>query len=118
MAVGVDSFGDIFISEPPANRIRVVVAPEGRIATLAGGGNPGYTGDNGPSNKAQLNNPIGVRFHNGFLYFCDTGNNVVRKIDTESVGLTITTVGRQRTSRLHRRWRAGLAGVARLPPEH
>ena len=92
MGIDIDPAGNLFIAEPQANRIRVVLAPpDGRIGTLAGGDKAGYSGDNGPANQAELNGPVGVRFHNGFLYFCDSGNNVVRKIDT-TVPLTITTV--------------------------
>ncbi|HLK19665.1 MAG TPA: hypothetical protein VKT81_11940 [Bryobacteraceae bacterium] len=90
LAVEVDPFADTYISEPPANRIRVVF-PDGTIQTLAGGGDAGYSGDNGPSTKAQLNNPIGVRYHDGFLYIADSGNNVVRRIALTAQGLPITT---------------------------
>lgn len=91
--IDFDPAGDLAIAEPQSNRIRVVLAPpDGRIATLAGDGKPGYSGDNGSSTQAQVNGPVGVRFHNGFLYFCDSGNHVVRKIDGNVAALTITTV--------------------------
>ena len=91
MGIDIDPAGDLVIAEPQSNRIRVVLAPpDYRIATLAGNGNPGYSGDRGSAPQALVNGPIGVRYHGGFFYFCDTGNHVVRKIDTNS--LTITTV--------------------------
>lgn len=91
--IDFDPAGDLFISEPLGNRIRVVFPPsDGRIGTLTGDGNPGYSGDNGPSTKAEVNGPVGVRFHNGFLYFCDSRNNVIRRIDTTVNALTITTI--------------------------
>ena len=49
----------------------------------------GYTGDGGPAIDAQLNHPRGLTFDAlGNLFIADTGNNVVRRVDT---GGTITT---------------------------
>lgn len=90
--IDFDNLGNLYISEPQSNRIRAVIAPpDSRILTLAGAadGHAGYSGDGGSSTSAVLNYPVGVRYHDGSLYFCDSGNNVVRKIDGN---FTITTV--------------------------
>ncbi len=49
----------------------------------------GYSGDGGPAIDAKLNHPRGLSFDAlGNLYIADTGNHVVRRVDTNG---TITT---------------------------
>ena len=49
----------------------------------------GYSGDGGPAIDAKLNHPRGLAFDAlGNLYIADTGNHVVRRVDTNG---TITT---------------------------
>jgi len=100
--VAVDSSNNIYIADTANNRIRVVntqsstitVAgvqiPPGDIATVAGTGNLGYTGDNGPALSATMNSPFGlVVDSSGNIYIADSYNGVVREVDTAG---TITTV--------------------------
>lgn len=87
VAVAVGSSGQIYIAE--GNRVREV-SPDGRIATLAGTGNAGDTGDGGPASKAQLNTPQGLAVDSsGRVYIADTLSNRVRRVDLDG---TITTV--------------------------
>lgn len=59
--------------------------------TIAGTGVAGYSGDGGPGEKAQVNNPYGlVVGPDGALYFCDIDNHVVRRLDLKKN--VITTV--------------------------
>jgi uncharacterized protein (TIGR03437 family) len=75
--VAVDSAGNLYIAE--YNRVRKV--SNGVIATVAGNGTPGFSGDNGPAANAQLNGPQGVAVDSaGNLYIADSVNNCVRKI--------------------------------------
>ena len=61
-----------------------------KIETLAGTGVKGFSGDNGPAQKALLNNPYGLtRGPDGALYVCDTDNHAIRRIDKDN---TITTI--------------------------
>jgi hypothetical protein len=79
--VGVDSSGDIFISDTFNNRIREVAG--GTITTYAGDGTRGYSGDGGPATSAELNGPTGsVAMDGTALYFADTGNQRVRGVFT------------------------------------
>src|SRR5215469_17004276 len=64
--------------------------PSFTISTVAGNGRVGYSGDGGPATNAALSDPRGVITDPaGNVFFCDRGNNVVRKIDLSG---TITTV--------------------------
>lgn len=89
----VDSAGNIYISDYYNNRIRKVAASTGTITTLAGGSNPGYSGDNFQATQAALNGPIGISNDaQGNIYFIDSYNNRVRKINQTS-GIITTAVG-------------------------
>jgi DNA-binding beta-propeller fold protein YncE len=60
-------------------------------ATIAGTGIAGFSGDGGPGNKAQINNPYGLAIGpDGALYFCEIGNHRVRRLDRKTG--TISTV--------------------------
>lgn len=61
------------------------------ITSVAGAGTPGYTGDGGPAERAHLNGPFDLTFDTaGNLYFSDTFNHRVRRIEARSG--TIATV--------------------------
>ena len=65
----------------------------GRISTVAGSGQKGYTGDGGPATKALLNEPYEIRFDNeGSMYFVEMQNHLVRKVDRAS-GVISTIAG-------------------------
>jgi streptogramin lyase len=71
----------------------VMAAPPGTIAAAAGTGTKGYTGDGGPATAAQLDNPFDVAFDKaGHLYFSDTNNHVVRRVDAKT-GIVTTVAG-------------------------
>ncbi len=81
--------GGFYVSDAEAHVLRYVDSA-GIIRTVAGTGTEGYSGDGGPAVAAQLNGPTHMRLDaQGNLYFCDTENHVIRRVDT---GGTITTV--------------------------
>jgi len=52
------------------------------ISTVAGTGQPGFSGDRGPANRAQLKQPHSIAFApDGALLICDIGNHRVRRLD-------------------------------------
>ncbi|HWA26414.1 MAG TPA: hypothetical protein VG734_12210 [Lacunisphaera sp.] len=84
--------GALWFCEHNGHRIRRI-APDGTITTMAGTGQPGYSGDGGPARAAQLNLPHELRFDRaGNLFIADTGNNAVRRIDAKT-GLISTVAG-------------------------
>lgn len=64
------------------HRIRRVDLEKNEVATVAGTGAPGYSGDGGPAIEAQLDGPYEIRFDaQGNLVFVDMPAHVVRRID-------------------------------------
>lgn len=89
--VALDGAGNMYIADSAHNRIRkVLAAAPHTISTIAGNGNPTYTGDGDDAKDATLNTPTGVAVDGaGNIYIADSGNNVIRKIDPTG---TITTI--------------------------
>jgi len=84
-----DAAGNVYIADALDDRVRIVT-PDGRIATFAGTGMRGFSGDGGPAAAAQLNQPYGLAIDSaGNVYVADLGNSRVRRI---APGGTITTV--------------------------
>src|SRR5512143_365958 len=50
--LAVSSSGDVFVSDPPSQRIYRIDHTTGTIATYAGSGIPGYAGDGGAATRA------------------------------------------------------------------
>ena len=84
-SVAVDSAGVIYIADTGNNRIRAIAA-NGTIATVAGTGTAGESGDGGLATAATLNAPAGITVDTvGNLYVADTGNQVARRIDPKGI---------------------------------
>ena len=87
----VDAAGNVLIADTEHDRVRRVDR-SGIISTIAGNGTPGFSGDGGPANAAQVNRPTGLAFDGaGSLYIADFANNRIRRI-TEA-GTIETVVG-------------------------
>ena len=87
-AVAVDREGNVFIADNNNHRIRKV-ATNGKITTVAGSDEPGFSGDCGKAIDARLKKPYGVRVEQGgSLLIADQGNERVRLVSREG---TITT---------------------------
>jgi RHS repeat-associated protein len=93
MGIALDYSGNLYIGELNNHRIRKVDT-NGIITTIAGNGNPGYSGDGGPPNRAMINDPYGVAVDAaGNLYIADYMNYRIRKVTPPSVFTEFTTVG-------------------------
>ena len=92
-SIAIDSAGDIFIADSLNNRVQEVTRG-GTIATIAGTGQSGYSGDGGPADRAKLDDPTGVAVgFDGAIFIADSGNNVVREVtrDPDSRAYVIAT---------------------------
>jgi len=86
--VEVDPLGTIYISDWLGHRIRRVDAITGIITTIAGNGISGFSGEGVPSANSQVSSPAGMALDTqGNLYFADSGNNRIRKINAPPLGL-------------------------------
>ncbi|MDX2043330.1 MAG: BACON domain-containing carbohydrate-binding protein [Acidobacteriota bacterium] len=91
--VAVDGSGNVYISDVNNNRIRKITAADGKISTIAGTGQPGFSGDNGPATAAAINFPYGLTVDkDGNVFFADFSNHRIRKI-TAATGVISTVAG-------------------------
>ena len=75
----------LYITEVTNHRILRLDPVSGKLATIAGTGKQGYTGDGGPATKADLNEPYEIRFDDaGNIYFVEMKNHIIRCIDKNS----------------------------------
>lgn len=91
--VAVDAAGDIFIADYQNQCVREVNAQSGIIATVAGDGVAGYSGDGGSATSAELNYPFGIALSLTVdIFIADYTNNRIRRVDARS-GLITTVAG-------------------------
>lgn len=80
-----DAAGDLYIVDMVNHAVRKIDMKSGILTTIAGTGQPGYSGDGGPAVKAQFKQPHSIQFGpEGDLYVCDIGNHVIRRIDMKT----------------------------------
>jgi sugar lactone lactonase YvrE len=90
--IALDAAGNVYITDKGNYKIRMVNPSE--IITTIAGTTVGYSGDGGPATLAHLNNPKGIALDvSGNLYFSETGNNRIRKIDPTGIISTIAGYG-------------------------
>jgi len=91
--LAVDSAGNVYIADTLNHRVRRVSA-DGTVATVAGTGEAGYSGDGKSGRDARLNLPTGLAIGFGdTLFIADTGNNVVRQIAPDGAIHTVVGTG-------------------------
>ena len=78
-AVAVAATGEIYILERSGNALRSV-NPQGKIRTVAGTGQAGFSGDGGNAGQATLRGPKHLCLdRDGNVIIADTDNHVIRK---------------------------------------
>jgi sugar lactone lactonase YvrE len=91
--VAVDGAGDLYIADSVNERVRRV-SPSGVIATVAGNGTFGFSGDGGPATAAQLGFPNQLAVDGiGNLYITDADNQRVRRVSPSGVISTVAGNG-------------------------
>jgi DNA-binding beta-propeller fold protein YncE len=90
ISIGPD--GTLYVCDMDNHVIRKVTV-DGTIQTVAGSGQRGYSGDNGPATKGQLNEPYEIRFDRvGNMFFVEMKNHLVRRVDAKT-GIISTVAG-------------------------
>lgn len=91
--VRFDAKGNLFFADMKSHVIRRVDKLRHTISTVAGTGQPGFSGDGGYAIKAMLRQPHSIVFDKqGRLLICDIGNDRVRRLDLNT-GLIETYLG-------------------------
>jgi streptogramin lyase len=87
--IEVDSARNVLIADEKGHRVWKI-DPSGNLAAFAGTGKPGFSGDDGPADKAQLNAPYGLAIDGkDNVFIGDYDNSRIRRVDPNG---TITTV--------------------------
>ena len=90
--IRVDRAGNVFISDLFSNRVRRWDAATGIVATFAGNGAHGITGDGGPARQAAVAEPADVAFHpRGDI--CIAGVSSIRCVDAQGIIRTLLGPG-------------------------
>lgn len=85
--------GGFLVADSGNNRVRRV-DPDGRIATVAGTGVRGFSGDGGPASEASLDTPVGLALVGDFGYLvADRENHRVRFVSTQGEISTFVGTG-------------------------
>ena len=92
----LDKAGNLYVGDPSADRIRLI-SPDGIITTFAGTGRPGHDGDGGPATEATLSlggDPASLAIDaSGNIYIGDSGNHVIRVVDSSGMISTLDVAG-------------------------
>lgn len=85
--------GLLYFADRDNHAIRTVDSA-GVISTIAGVGDRGFSGDGGLAIEAKLSRPQGLAVDDdGNVYFADSDNHVIRRIDTHGVITTFAGTG-------------------------
>jgi sugar lactone lactonase YvrE len=88
-----DQGRNLFFVEMKNHLVRRVDAKTQIISTVAGTGQPGFSGDGGPAARATMRQPHSIQFNTqGDLFICDIGNHRIRRVDMKT-GVISTFAG-------------------------
>ena len=92
-AVGVDSFGRVYIPDPGTRRVYMVDST-GILTVVAGNGEFRASGDGGPATSAGVGRPADVAISaTDTLYIADPTTAVIRKVTNDGIITTIAGTG-------------------------
>lgn len=90
--VQVDGEGNIYIADTMNHRVGMIEGSSGRWRTVAGTGEAGFGGDEGPAHRATINQAYSIAVHGKTLYIADLQNHRIREVDLRS-GIIKTVCG-------------------------
>ena len=101
LGIALDTQGNLYIADTDNHRIRRVDAITGIITTVAGTGEPGFSGDGGLATSALLNTPNAIAIDSaGNIYISSGGasesdvhNRRIRRIDSSGIITTVAGTG-------------------------
>lgn len=91
--IRLDSSGNLYISEVRNHRIRQV-DPSGRITTIAGTGEQGFSPDGTPARSARIDTPWALEVDlRDRVLIAESANHIVRRIEDDGTLVTIAGSG-------------------------
>lgn len=83
--VALDAAGNVYIADAGNDRVRKVDVKTGIVTTIAGTGQRGFSGDNGPATKANLAFPTGVAVDpSGHILIVEPNNHRARRVEVRN----------------------------------
>lgn len=81
-----DKEGNLYWVERLNHVVRKLDKKTNKVSTIAGTGTAGFSGDGGPADKAQMNQPHSIQFDKDFsnLLICDISNNRIRAVSMKT----------------------------------
>lgn len=91
--LALDTAGNLYVSDIGAHQV-LRIEKDGKLTVIAGTGEPGYGGDDGPAAKSQLFAPHDIAFDaQNHLYIADSLNHRVRRVDPSGRITTVAGTG-------------------------
>ncbi len=91
--VVVDSSGNVFFADSYYSVIREIAAGSANVATVAGNGTAGFSGDTGAATNAELNTPNNLFVDSADdIFIADTDNYAIREVNASASDIN-TTIG-------------------------
>ena len=85
LGLALDGSNHLYLADSGNQRLRSLDLTTGVISTVAGSGQQGFSGDNGPALAASFNSPSGLAADRyGNLFISDTGNHRIREVSSAS----------------------------------
>ncbi len=82
--IQVSPAGDIYVADTSNHRVGVIERSTGRWSVVAGTGQAGFSGDQGPAVRAEFDQAYSIALRGDELFIADLGNHRIRRVDLHS----------------------------------